>query len=218
MNQQFRITRKALEGKGRRDQVATFADSATLTGSEDLILDTQGRLLNRKKPVVTEAPQDGKAYARRNAGWSAISGDKVIVGGGGSGTGDGDGGDGGTGPAGPQGPPGPAGTTGPTGPTGPQGPAGADSTVPGPTGPQGATGLPGADSTVPGPQGPKGDTGNTGPQGPAGTTDWAGITNKPATFPPDAEAVDDRVASLLTAGTNITLNYNDTANTLTINS
>ena len=35
MNQQFRITRKALEGKGRRDQVATFVDSTTLTGSEE---------------------------------------------------------------------------------------------------------------------------------------------------------------------------------------
>lgn len=34
----------------------------------------------------------------------------------------------------------------------------------------------------------------------------------------DAEAVDDRVAALLQAGTNITLNYNDVANTLTINS
>lgn len=33
-----------------------------------------------------------------------------------------------------------------------------------------------------------------------------------------AEAVDDRVASLLTAGTNVTLNYDDTANTLTISS
>ena len=76
MNQQFRITRKALEGKGRRDQVATFADSATLTGSEDLILDTQGRLLNKKKPVVTEAPQDGKVYGRRNAGWSEVKGGK----------------------------------------------------------------------------------------------------------------------------------------------
>ena len=32
-----------------------------------------------------------------------------------------------------------------------------------------------------------------------------------------AEAVDDRVATLLVAGTNITLNYNDVANTLTIN-
>src|SRR5580765_3314518 len=119
MNQQFRISRKALEGKGRRDQVATFADSATLTGSADLILDAQGRLLNKKKPVVTEAPQDGKAYARRNAGWSEVTGGKIVVGGGGS---DGSGGDG-EGGVGPAGPPGPAGPMGPTGPTGPQGPA-----------------------------------------------------------------------------------------------
>lgn len=33
-----------------------------------------------------------------------------------------------------------------------------------------------------------------------------------------SEAVDDRVAALLTAGTNITLSYNDASNTLTINS
>jgi len=33
-----------------------------------------------------------------------------------------------------------------------------------------------------------------------------------------AEATDDRVASLLVAGSNVTLNYNDVANTLTINS
>ena len=33
-----------------------------------------------------------------------------------------------------------------------------------------------------------------------------------------SEATDDRVASLLVAGTNVTLNYNDAANTLTINS
>ena len=33
-----------------------------------------------------------------------------------------------------------------------------------------------------------------------------------------SEATDDRVASLLVAGTNVTLNYNDVANTLTINS
>ena len=89
---------------------------------------------------------------------------------------------------------------GPTGPTGPQGPAGADLTVPGPAGPQGATGLPGED----------------GATGPPGTTSWTGITDKPSTFPPDPEAVDDLVGSLLTAGANITLDYNDAANTLTI--
>ena len=37
-----------------------------------------------------------------------------------------------------------------------------------------------------GKQGPKGDTGATGPEGPPGTTTWAGITDKPSTFPPEA--------------------------------
>jgi hypothetical protein len=58
---------------------------------------------------------------------------------------------------------------------------------------------------------------------------WNAITGKPATFPPAAhthaavdvvdfsEAVDDRVSVLLQQGTNITLAYNDTAGTLTIN-
>ena len=70
----------------------------------------------------------------------------------------------------------------------------------------------GADSTVPGPQGPPGAT------GPAGTTDWAGITGKPSTFAPDVEVTQDIVGSLLVAGTNITLNYDDVGNALTINS
>jgi hypothetical protein len=73
-------------------------------------------------------------------------------------------------------------------------------------GPAGIDGSDGADSTVP------------GPPGPAGTTDWNALTNKPSTFAPDPEAVDDRVSALLTPGSNITLSYNDTANTLTINS
>jgi hypothetical protein len=40
---------------------------------------------------------------------------------------------------------------------------------------------------VPGPQGPpgpQGDEGDPGPAGPPGTTTWAGIVDKPATFPP----------------------------------
>jgi len=37
-----------------------------------------------------------------------------------------------------------------------------------------------------GKQGPKGDTGATGPAGPPGTTTWAGITDKPSTFSPEA--------------------------------
>jgi hypothetical protein len=64
--------------------------------------------------------------------------------------------------------------------------------------------------------------------GGGGTVDWIDITGKPSTFPPSphthiaanitdfAEATDDRVATLLTAGANITLTYDDTAGTLTI--
>ena len=43
-------------------------------------------------------------------------------------------------------------------------------------------------------------------------------TQLAATISNFSEATDDRVASLLVAGTNVTLNYNDAANTLTINS
>ncbi len=39
-----------------------------------------------------------------------------------------------------------------------------------------------------GPAGPTGATGATGATGPAGTTTWAGITDKPATFDPSAHA------------------------------
>lgn len=76
------------------------------------------------------------------------------------------------GPQGLQGLQGPKGDTGDAGPQGIQGPAG-------PAGPQGATGPQG-------PQGEQGIQGIQGPQGPAGTTDWNGITNKPATFAPSA--------------------------------
>src|SRR5262245_2574705 len=139
------------------------------------------------------------------------------------------------GPPGPTGPQGPKGDTGDTGATGAQGPAGATGAQgpPGATGAQGPTGATGAQGPAgatgaqgppgtTGAQGPQGDPGPTGPQGPTGatgppgTTDWAGITGKPSTFPPDPEAVDDRVAALLTAGSNVTVTYNDAANTLTI--
>jgi hypothetical protein len=132
MNEQFRNPRKALDGKGRAGQVATFADSGTIGGSEDLILDNQGRLINKKKPVVTEAPQDGKLYGRRNANWQEVTGGAPgVVGviGGGDGTGDG-----GTGPQGPAGPTGPQGPQGIQGNSGPTGPTGA-------TGPQGEPGV-----------------------------------------------------------------------------
>lgn len=48
------------------------------------------------------------------------------------------------------------------------------------------------------------------------STDWASITSKPATFEPTVESVQDIVGSLIVAGTNITANYNDVANTLTL--
>lgn len=48
----------------------------------------------------------------------------------------------------------------------------------GPAGPAGATG----------PAGAAGATGPQGPAGPAGATTWAGITDKPATFPPSGHA------------------------------
>jgi len=147
MNEQFRIGRKTIDGKGRADQVAVWSGPDTIGGSEDLTLDSRGRLRNLKKPVVTEGPQDGKIYGRKDGGWSEVKvGGVVIVPGGGTG-GEG-GGDGTQGPPGPQGP---AGPTGPTGPTGPEGPQGI----------QGATGATGA-------TGPQGIQGNSGPTGPAG--------------------------------------------------
>ena len=187
MNQQLRL-RKIIEGKGRADQVAVWDDAATLTGTEDLTLGQDGRLRNLKKPVVTEAPQDGKFYARRNAGWNAIGSDgaTVVVGGGGEG-----GGEGGVGPQGPPGPTGPTGPQGPEGPEGPQGPAGAD-----------------------------GATGATGPQGPAGlpgTTDWAGITGKPSTFPPDTESVQDILGATWVDSSTLNVTYDDAANQISAN-
>jgi len=129
----------------------------------------------------------------------------------------------------PPGPQGPVGPVGPIGPQGPKGDPGADSTVPGPAGPAGATGATGSPGPqgVPGPQGPVGPpgptgaigaTGATGAAGPAGTTDWNALTNKPATFPPDQEAVEDYVGASIVAGTNITVSYNDTTGKTTINS
>jgi hypothetical protein len=143
------MTTKTVDGNGRRDQVALWNDAGTLRGSEDLIVDGNGRLRNLKKPVVTEAPQDGKLYGRRNAGWSEVSDATVSGGGGGGSSGSGDGG---------QGPPGPQGPTGPAGPQGPTGPPGTDGAT-GPAGPAGPTGVTGAIG-APGPQGP------TGPPGP----------------------------------------------------
>src|SRR5262245_25593347 len=166
---------------------------------------------------IPEAPITGLTYGRKNATWVTVT------------SGGAPGPPGPTGPPGPQGNPGPQGPQGPKGDQGIQGPQGVSGTqgppgVAGPTGPQGVKGDKGdtGDTGPAGPAGPqgikgdKGDTGDPGPAGPAGTTDWAGITGKPSTFPPDPEAVDDRVAALILAGSNITLTYNDSANTVTI--
>jgi hypothetical protein len=154
MNEQLRFMRKALNGKGSADQVAVFTDSTTIGGSEELTIDDNGRLRNLNKPVVTEAPQDGKVYGRRDAGWQEVKGGATTIIGGGGGGSSGSG-DGGQGPPGPQGPTGPAGSQGPTGPPGTDGAIGPA----GPAGPTGATGAIGA----PGPQGPAGADGAGAP-------------------------------------------------------
>ncbi len=51
-----------------------------------------------------------------------------------------------------------------------------------------------------------------------GGGDWADITGKPSVFPPDIEMVDDRVAQLLQAGANVTIDYNDPSGAITISS
>lgn len=87
-----------------------------------------------------------------------------------------------------QGPPGNGGADGAQGIQGIQGiqgPTGDDSIVPGPkgdAGDAGAPGTPGAD----GADGSNGTPGAKGDTGDPGTTTWAGITDKPSTFTPEA--------------------------------
>jgi hypothetical protein len=66
------------------------------------------------------------------------------------------------------------------------------------------------------------------PEAGGGAISWSNISDKPATFPPSThlhtstqvsdfvEAVQDVVGGLLGSGSNITLNYDDTANTLSV--
>jgi hypothetical protein len=152
--------RKAMTGQGVDGEVAVFNGSQTLVGSDDLRVDAKGRLLVKSRQVVTEAPQDGRLYGRRNAGWSEVQAVSVIGGGGGSGTGEGGG------EQGPQGEP------GPMGPPGPQGEPGID----------GVDGVDGA----PGPQGPQGEQGETGPRGPQGDS---GAVIPPSTTLPLIDSV-----------------------------
>lgn len=74
------------------------------------------------------------------------------------------------------------GDTGDAGPQGIQGIQG-DAGDPGPQGDQGIQGIQGDQGDV-GPQGPQGD------EGPPGTTTWAGITDKPTEFAPEAHHED----------------------------
>lgn len=98
--------------------------------------------------------------------------------------------DGARGPVGPPGPPGSGDgepIPGPKGDTGNVGPKGDTGNV-GPKGDPGTPGTPGAKGDT-GDVGPKGDPGDVGPKGDPGTpgapgtTTWAGITDKPLTFP-----------------------------------
>ena len=99
------------------------------------------------------------------------------------------------GPPGAQGVPGLRGPAGPTGPKGDRGPAGADgkmtfedlteaqrATLKGDRGATGARGPAGPT----GPKGDQGQPGRDGVDGKPGTTTWAGITDKPASFAPSS--------------------------------
>lgn len=58
--------------------------------------------------------------------------------------------------------------------------------------------------------------GGSGGGGSSGPTDWADVTNKPTTFEPVVESVQDIVAAELIGGTNVTVNYNDATGKVTI--
>lgn len=126
-----------MTGQGLDGEVAVFNGSQSLAGSDDLRVDAKGRLLVKGRQAVTEAPQDGRIYGRRNAGWSEVQ----VAGGGGGGGGGSSSGEGG-GEQGPQGEPGPMGPPGPQGEPGVDGADGIDG-APGPQGPQGPQGVPG---------------------------------------------------------------------------
>jgi hypothetical protein len=116
------------------------------------------------------------------------------------------------------------------------GPPGPPSLVPGPAGPPGPQGPPGTEAVVfmrdTAPVGPKpgsiwwdSDSGNTyiyyvdldsAQWVQQNTVFDAYVTS--ANIPDFAEGVDDRVAALLKQGSNVSLVYDDAANTLTINS
>lgn len=129
------------------------------------------------------------------------------------------------GPDGAPGPPGPPGETGATGPPGPTGPMGPQ----GPTGANGATGATGPAGPAGG-QGPAGVKGDPGVGVPVGGTTGQ-VLGKASATDFDTGWIDqisgggggittedavDAVATALTAGNNIDITYDDTANTITV--
>jgi Collagen triple helix repeat (20 copies) len=112
--------------------------------SHDVALDEHGRLTVQGKAVITEAPRDGRAYARKDAGWLTVA--KIV---------------------GPRGEPGPPGRDGSDGQDGRQGDPGI--AVKGETGPRGERGPPGKDGSD-GQDGLRGSIWTTGTGAPTTTT------------------------------------------------
>lgn len=131
----------------------------------DLDLDPHGRLTVQGKAVVTEAPRDGRYYARQSAAWKEIA--RIV------------------GPQGPKGEPGAKGDKGEPGEPGPKGDKGEPGEVE--EAPKdgrqyarqdgdwsvveaggGASFIGGDGSGIPGPPGPQGPQGPAGPQGDTG--------------------------------------------------
>ncbi|MGC4026243.1 MAG: hypothetical protein QM744_14505 [Mesorhizobium sp.] len=137
MDQRFH--QRQVEGQGIADQIAFWTGRESLGGCELLLFDEAGRkLLVDGDALISEAPQDGQHYARKDGAWIEIP-DMPAGGGGGGSSGDGT-----PGPPGPQGLKGDSGVQGAQGIRGPQGEQGPEGPM-GPRGYQGPQGEPGAD-------------------------------------------------------------------------
>ena len=163
----------ARDAKAAFDKVSTAADNVTWTGDRVTIMGKQSPSLTGPQGERGPRGPQGDTGPRGVQGEPGPKGD--------------------TGDRGPQGQTGPRGAQGEQGKTGPRGPAGADGTMTfedlttaqreSLRGPAGADGKPGPAGER-GPQGQRGPRGYTGDPGPAGTTTWAGISDKPSKFPP----------------------------------
>jgi hypothetical protein len=115
-----------------------------MTAMNGVALDEHGRLTIQGKTVITEAPRDGNAYARKDAAWLTVA--KIV---------------------GPRGEPGPPGRDGSDGQDGRQGDPGIS--VKGDAGPRGERGPPGKDGS----DGKDGERGPPGPKGKPGEVEEA---------------------------------------------